>query len=365
LSDVRSFDIAVLGGGPAGLVAALEAARVGRTVLITDRMAIHGNRVRIDCVSARTLALLTELGVDPRALGVAQLGSGRWSSWSSVTPAWHSDAATAHIERPLLESSLFAAVCAKSVTIIIDRQRPHCGELFEGPGWRAKYLIDASGRAAVTASERRRPASPWASRFYWTHRTGITVDPTFRIAPFPGGYVYRLGSDDKIGIGIVGENTLLKLSASGLERHLKEMDSEWILYGMPQLDFLHQGARGVATVQWTLGTRAVAIGDAALAHDALSSHGLGVSLSDALYAVAAIGAGQLDALQARYTANRTTHLQHLKTSLAHCRFGDRPAWKRYEDFVASNASDDLEKVDQPQLVNRPLVRSGLAEIINH
>jgi hypothetical protein len=80
------------------------------------------------------------------------------------------------------------------IEIIVDGARPRYDKGFVGAGWRARHLIDATGRASVTAQARVRSRPGWASRFFWTARRSTRATPEFRIAALSCGYAYRLGS---------------------------------------------------------------------------------------------------------------------------------------------------------------------------
>jgi len=336
VSARREFDVAVLGGGPTGLVAALAASKQFRTVLIIDRIPALDDLCRIEAIPARTLALLVELGVDPRALGADRLFHGRWASWETAEPHWHPGPQTAHIERPRLEVALFQAVNAtKKVTIILDRASPRCGKDFSGPGWHARNLIDATGRSSRTARSRIRPKRPWVSRFFLAPYSGGTRE--FCIAALRNGYAYRLASSDRIGVGFVGGSGLLKMSAAELEQMLRDENAQWLGEGLIPLAAMKQGRLGVSAVQWATAGRSMLVGEAALARDPLSSQGLAASISDAFYGVAALAAADPRAIQDRHAANLASHLVYLRESISRCRFHMCPAWSGYEQFIAANS----------------------------
>jgi 2-polyprenyl-6-methoxyphenol hydroxylase-like FAD-dependent oxidoreductase len=341
----RGFDIAILGGGPAGLVAALAAAKSARTLLVLNRPVPHGAPLRIDAVPAQTLALLAELGIPPRALGVKGLHDRQGASWESGTPTWKRGAKTGHIERPRLERALLDAVRAHGrIRIVADGTRPKFDGDFCGRGWRAKHLIDATGRAAVTAQARVRFRPASASRFFWIPRDATHATAEFRIAALPSGYAYRLGSAEHIGIGIVGRGALLKADPAGLDRLLNDDAWQWLCEDMPPLQAMNRGSSGVTSVQWAVPGPAALIGDASIARDPLSSQGLAASLSDALYAVAAIMTGDADSLHARQTENLRAHLMYLQAVLMQCRYLDNAHWTAYERFIAANIAG---RVDRP------------------
>jgi 2-polyprenyl-6-methoxyphenol hydroxylase-like FAD-dependent oxidoreductase len=352
----RHFDIVVIGGGPAALMASLMAAKRGRTALVLDRIPAADEPVRIDVIPSRTLALLAEFGVRPKTLGVHRLMTGRWSSWTTDVVQWQDNAQTAHIERPLLELELFKLVLESGVAVIPQHARPVLADGFIGNGWFAKQLIDASGRAAITARERIQPSKPWGSRFFWLPRGASRATADFRIAPLREGYAYRLGSAERIGLGIVGRGELLKTRQASLESILTRSDAGWLLEDLPAVASMKRGASGAASVQWTLSGDAVLAGDAAIARDALSSQGLATSLSDALYAVAALGS--TGPMARRHEAGLMSHLASLDNILALCRHGESPVFCSYRSFIGRHLRMG-SPAGQPALRNGHLVSGDM------
>ncbi len=360
----RNFDVVVLGGGPAGLVAALLASRCARTALVVDRLPRLDDPPRIDAVPARTLAFLVEFGIEPSRLGVDCLNSGRWASWDSELPVWHQSAETAHLERPRLEVALLDAVRGSGdITIIMDRAKPQWRRRFVGAGWRGRTLIDATGRAAVMSHSSVRPPRPWASRFFWTTRQMTPATPEFRIAALPDGYAYRLGSELTIGIGFVGRGPLLKVDADTLDHTLREGKASWLAEEMPPLSAMLPGASGASSLQWSKPGRAASVGDAAIARDALSSQGLAAAMSDAHHAVTAMRTGDDTVLHRRHATNLRAHLDYLQELLVRCRFRERPLWQTYLQFLASNSPGErmVTLPNRASLLNSQMPHSTLQQ----
>jgi 2-polyprenyl-6-methoxyphenol hydroxylase-like FAD-dependent oxidoreductase len=357
VTHFRAFDLAILGSGPTALLAALAASKYTRPALVQYRARKADSPFRIDAVPSRTLALLVEFGVNPRTLGVDALHEYKGESWATALPQWSRATQTAHVERPMLELALFDAVRAESrITIIADRARAETAQTLCGADGRAGHLIDATGRSAVTSQMRWKAPHPWGSRFFWTSRLKTPARPEFRVAALPNGYAYRIGSAERIGIGLVGNGDLLKTKRSDMGQMLCNYDARWLCEGMPSLELMKRGASGISSIQWAVGGSAALAGDASLARDALSSQGLAASLSDALYAVAAVRSDDLHGLRQRQASNLRTHLRILSELLMRCRFRESSLWLSYGKFIDSS-SGIVRNAENPVLRDGRLVES--------
>jgi menaquinone-9 beta-reductase len=69
MSSASQYDLAVIGGGPAGTAAAITAGRNGRRALLLERGRFPRHKVCGEFVSAESLALLRSL-LDSRHLGL-------------------------------------------------------------------------------------------------------------------------------------------------------------------------------------------------------------------------------------------------------------------------------------------------------
>jgi flavin-dependent dehydrogenase len=349
---MREFDVAVLGAGPVGLIAALQFARSGRSVVIASNRqpAPYGAR-RVDAVPAFSLALLVELGINPVAIGADRLHRSRASAWASAEPLLSEGVTTAHIERPALDMALLAA--AKQAGCVVRRSFRLNGGKAGSRDWTAKRFVDATGRAAVTAEGRVRAPKPWIARTFWASVS--RHDRGFAIAQLPQGYAYRLGAASTLTFGVVGRRDAVAGSVLDITGHLR-VHAPWMLDDLPPFGVLRSGGVCAASVQWSEG-RGLRIGDAALARDALSSQGIATGTAEAMLACASAGENDLALIVARQHEQRQAHLRSLLGILDAGRFSERPAWDHYIRFVRG-------KLQPEPIGSTAAVRGGRIESVS-
>jgi hypothetical protein len=327
-------ELAVLGAGPVGLVAALLAARNAPTLLVR-RPELKSDPVpRIETVPAAMVNFLIDVGVHPQRIGVDRLHDSRRVAWSQPQPVRHTGAAVAHIDHQELQRELSrVARASPRLDIIEDAAVPaRSREGWSGAGWRARQLIDATGRAAALAPRRIRAPRPWVARPFWSH-AAAPEERAFRLAALPFGYVYRLGSPRADALWIAGRGPELRAPAAALEEAVRRADAAWILEGLPALESLHAGRAFPISVQWTEDSPCTAVGDAALARDVLSSQGIAAGFSSACYAAAIRSAHDSALVLQHQRAERARHLQSLSQLIASCRYAAAPEWVRYGRFI--------------------------------
>lgn len=336
----RDCQVVVLGSGPAGMMAALELSKHYRTVLLTRRLPSVEEAPRVEAVPAALIALLIELGIHPGQIGVECLHESRLMAWEHDDCAASIGSAAAHVERPALDVALLQALMASQrVDIIVSQQSASVDAVINAARRQDIRLIDATGRRSVSAQRRIHPARPWIARtFVALRRACAAADTALCIAALPGGFVYRLGAARYIVVGMVGRGKLIIGDPPELEQHLHEYKAEWLLAGLPRLASMTPGRNAPASVQWATGDVGRRIGDAALARDILSSQGLAVSISEALYVAAMRDAEGEKLLSLRQIEQRVLHLRTLAHLLAQCRFRASEAWREYAAFIAAQVA---------------------------
>lgn len=337
----RWFDVAVLGAGPAALIAALRMAADRDVALVADRMPRDDDPPRVDAVPASVVALLVELGVAPGALGVDRLHDRRWIAWSHGEPQIRWLRPAAHLERPRLEGRLFAqAARHPRVTAFVSKDWMRADGIFWGDGWRAGRLIDATGRAAVTADSVTRLPRPWGARTLWARCDGNDRGPAFALAALPDGYVYRIGTSETVVVGFVGRGEAVEGEPAELAARLRSLGRGFMIDDLPPLASFAEGRAATASVQWATSAPTGAegpfrIGDAALARDPLSSQGIAAAASEAMLVGSLESEADVELFNRRQSEQRRAHLLALGQMIGDCAFADEPAWRDYARFLVS------------------------------
>ena len=318
-----AVDTAVLGSGAVALAHALFRSRHGPVVLAGEETPLVP---AVERVSAPLLTLLLELGVTPAELDVDRLARERNVAWEDATPSERLGPACAHVDRAALADALWRRVrqCPE-VHVVGAVRRAGLG----GPGWTATRVVDATGRRALTCRARVHPPAVWVATCCTIPRGDL--DPTMRLAAGPTGYAYRLGSARRLTVGWVGPGAPPP-DGTAVSEQVAAEGAGWLTDGV-ELGGA-QVVRRVASLAVPVEAgdgRVLAIGDAALARDALASQGTAIGLSDARLAAGGDGAA---AVRRRHADGLQRHLDHLAGSLATVRHADAPAWLAYRRWLA-------------------------------
>jgi flavin-dependent dehydrogenase len=212
--------------------------------------------------------------------------------------------------------------------------------MFWGDGWRARRLVDATGRAAVTADSVVRPARPWAARSVWRSVRDDGRRPAFALTSLPDGYAYRIATRRSVVVGFVGRGAAVEGAPAELERRLRSLGAAWMIEDLPPLTAFHEGRASTASVQWAppISTsadrlRPLRIGEAALARDPLSSQGIATACSEALFVASVENDTDADLFELRQAEQRHTHLAAIKKMIDGSIFSRESTWRDYAEFV--------------------------------
>lgn len=324
---MREVETLILGAGPVGAFLAWSRAERERVAVARKGpLAAEAGPV-LELVPARTLSLLSSLmGVSTDLCPAEE----RLVAWSTAQPVAVPGPAFV-VDRRELDAAMLIRLCERDgITLLPCAGVPvGAGPVFVG-GVRANRVIDATGRAALTATARRSLRTPWLARSCWHARPG-SMSSGIRVAATPRGYAVRITSRRHVTLTFVGPaRQWHNIEDFGA---LLRRDAGYLLEHCPPVGKFARGANRRASVEFFHGPW-LAAGDAAFARDALSSQGLSAGLSDALYAAAAESDDDALALRSRQAQQLCLHLSTLLDAARDCVYRDTPIWSAYRDDVA-------------------------------
>jgi flavin-dependent dehydrogenase len=306
---VKPDRVAVLGCGPAGAAAAITLAAHGITPVVIDPRPAAAWEPG-EGLPAAADALLRKLGVWPAFQGHLRC-SGFLSCWGSDSPAFRPAlldprGAAWQLDRPAFNRLLREAAGPVRTQRVTDRRALDRLQV--------DFLIDATGRSSAVArlfGVTRRVDSRLVGM------VALAPDPTpadgtsiveavpegwWYVSRVPGGKVVVSLFTDAAIARRISPAELLKATAHAGPRA-----------GFPSPTFKIVSA-GSSTLATIAGPGWLAVGDAACAHDPLSSRGLHDALAGGIAAAEAVALGEpsaIDAYASRVAAEYRTYLDDL------------------------------------------------------
>ncbi len=160
-----TYDLIVIGGGLAGLTAALYAVQQGQAVLLIDKHTYPRHRVCGEYVSREVLPLFAELGIDLHALRPKEIDHLVLSSPAGRTVALPLPLGGLGLSRHAFDQFLYQVGEARGVDFALEetvREVGRLGEQFEvkaasGRRWSARAVITAHGKRSNLDRQWERP----------------------------------------------------------------------------------------------------------------------------------------------------------------------------------------------------------------
>jgi len=352
-------DLVVLGGGPAGAVSALLAARDGLDVVLVDP---ERRNPRLEGLAPRLHRWLRAEGLLDGFDGI-QGPLTRRVDWGGIGTA----NAEYVVWRGALDAHLRAAAAAAGARLRCGTGRPD-GQgvvLAEGGRIAAPQVIDARGRTALD----------WVSRAPATLALcGLVAAGTslegLHIRAFAGGWVWLVGLPDgriwaQVMLDAAGEGTPSERLLAALHRAMPDLGAIGLAGDISAREAAPCLARPVGDL------RVLRAGDCLAAMDPLSGHGQFWAVSSAL-AVAAVRrtlaarpGPETEDLCRRFLTARAeeTSLHQARIGRdfirAEPRFADEPFWRLRRDFPDLLPAGDLPAAIEVR--RSTVVRDGLVE----
>lgn len=311
-------DLAILGGGPAGTAAALEARRRGLRVMIWERDRFPRDKVCGEFLSAECLPLLEEeipvALVRAAVIGSAEFISGRGHVYGFSLPR-----PGRGLSRRVLDQALWQAAVARGAQTreghVVRRLRKLEPSGRQGASWevessngaaqKTRALLVACGRwwtlEGLPSPARQQRAGPWLG--VKAHFYGIAPRDAVEMYFFPGGYCGLAPVEDGLynACCLVHRSLARDLGASGLADFAAWLK---ILARHPALEARLQGAtqtsETVATAPVRLARRhshhegALLAGDAAGFLDPFTGDGISMALHGGRLAAAALAGANVE-----------------------------------------------------------------------
>jgi len=293
--------IAVIGAGPAGTATACGLSSLGYEVMLIHR---PRRRYAVEGISDRTLYALRQLHCINAADSVGMQVE-REVTWNGETSRKNREYI---LERHRFDQALLDDARAAGVTLIPGQAR---GIEPTGSGWRLRiqplnhrepvtrecdFLVEARGRGTPKGAQDYR-TGPQALALSQTWQLPVSGNAS-RLATFAQGWGWFIaGTDGKAVLQLMTQGkaqALTKPSQTARPHNLGALYSELLsqfdeaqqwLTGATALGDITACGAGMRLNQQPVSGNHIAVGDAALAPDPLSGHGIFESLSSALTAI--------------------------------------------------------------------------------
>jgi flavin-dependent dehydrogenase len=359
MADSLASDVVILGGGPAGLAVAAGVVRRGLRTIVIERADYYEPRVG-EHLAPDCKALLKSLDL------AAAVDTGRHASCPGIRSAWgtaelldrdylfHPMGEGLNLFRPDFDRSLATEVVRLGVKVWthsrvceLERRRGAWRLSIDRQGSAgvisADFLIDATGRSAALA---RRLG---ARLHVYDRLVGLVgrargprrADLRVVIEALEDGWWYSAGLQDGTLVATfftdpdIADLTKTARDSTWRSRLRKAPNTGIRSSALLEIGHLHARCAGTQRLDRAAGEGWLAVGDAAMSFDPLSSDGISKGIKTAVRAAAAVSAllgGEADALQNYQDDLRHTFSEYLVARYryyrAEKRWSNAPFWHR-------------------------------------
>jgi flavin-dependent dehydrogenase len=337
------YDVAIVGGGPAGSVAAMQLARAGAAVLLLERQTGHARRLG-ETLPPQATRILQQLSVWDEFLATAPIpayaNASAWGSdevhfddfiFGAQGPGWH-------IDRGRFEAMLCASAELAGTTVLHDS--PIRSLHINGRGCRlhfvhdcslhsanADFLIDASGRGCnrwQPHSERRQVDRLIGVALTARLSAAREIPSYTLVESVHDGWFYsaQVSTTEIVACYMTDADLYARARCNGnyfQSRLAQAPHTRQRLGGAAAARRLKCAVAGSSLRTTTAGENWIAIGDAALSCDPLSASGLITALNSGVHAAKIIAktgnpslqswSGYLSSAFTSYLAQRKQYYQ--------------------------------------------------------
>ena len=297
---MQRYDVAIAGGGPVGLVAAIEARLAGMSVAVIEQRSGTIDKACGEGLMPGALTILERLGVDPAGMPIAGITYAQGSR--SITHRFIGPEG-----RGVRRTTLHTALDARASTLGVDRIDARVESVEQSPdgvelaGISASHLLACDGLhsavarmldLALSAPRRRRRyglrrhfrIAPWTDtvEVHYGHHAEVYVTP---IAP------------DEVGIAVLGpQHTSFEAALADIPSLAARLDG-----AAPASEVRGAGPFRQRTRARTSG-RVLLVGDASGYVDAITGEGLRVGFAQAAAAVGCVSRGAVGDYESEWDA---------------------------------------------------------------
>ena len=322
----RSFDVAIVGAGPAGSAAAISLARRGYNVGLIDKQTFPREKLCGDFVNPSNWPIFGELGVDERILAephcrvtgfriTAPSGELAETSFSQLNQSrsYGLGLARARLDYVLLQRAGEAGATIQTgcrVQRISKKARGWLLDTSAGENWSAKILVGADGRNSWVAQQlgmtRRAAMQGRSVGFQMRVKCAGIASGRIEIHLFPGGYAGLVNiGDGTLTLGLAIDKRILPREGIKkfllTERLAQNPFLKTMLHGCQSIDELRSAYPVYFAKRSSFGEAVLLVGDAARVTEPVSGEGIYFAMTSAMIAAETLDqALRKDDLSAEY-----------------------------------------------------------------